>query len=228
MRAKELAAALAGGALSLAVAGGAGAQSLVNGSFEKGDFYDNEGGQDVDLLSVGSIAMTGWTTLGPTQVAWIGAGNPFGLAPYSGGFFLDLTGYHSGPPFGGVSQTLATEKNDLYQLTYELGSDSDGSTAGITASADGQSASATYRNFPPTAEWQMETFDFTANAWSTTITLIGSDGANFIGLDDVILTRLSGPAPEPAAWSLMILGLAAIGCALRNSRAAPAVRPRAD
>jgi len=45
---------------------------------------------------------------------------------------------------------------------------------------------------------------------------------DIIGVDNVQYTAWDAPVPEPATWTIMLLGVGAIGAALR--RASPATR----
>jgi Protein of unknown function (DUF642)/PEP-CTERM motif len=210
---------LAGVSLAGAVlaAGGSQANLLTNGSFETGAFVDNTG-QDTDSLPVGSTAITGWTVIGQPG-AWIGPTNPFSLTASSGSYFLDLTGYQSGAPFSGVSQSIATVAGAQYSLTFDLGSSSIyGLEDGVTASAGGASGVFTSTNGGSSTNlWQTETLNFTATGTSTLISLIGNSGDNYIGLDNVDVLETRG-VPEPATWTMMILGFAGLGGAMRARR----------
>jgi hypothetical protein len=204
---------------------------LVNGSFEDGAFV-NQGNQTMSP-GVGSTVISGWTVI-TDATAWINAGNPFGLAASDGSRFLDLTNYSAGAPFAGVSQTFATMAGATYTLGFDLGgSNAWGRPDALIASAAGSSAifttgpaSATM----PNNDWYHESMTFTASGPTTTLTLQGSTGFNYIGLDNVSVELLSsaGPGtpdpvpaiPEPGTWALMVAGLAALGFVRR--RRAPA------
>jgi Protein of unknown function (DUF642) len=99
----------------------ASAALVTNGSFESGAFSGDM--NDTMSLSPPSTAMTGWTVTNGT-LAWIGPTNTFGLAAQDGGYFLDLTGYHDNIPYGGVTQSIATNIGSRYALTFYLGSSS--------------------------------------------------------------------------------------------------------
>jgi hypothetical protein len=75
----------------------ANANLLTNPSFESGAFVNQ--GNVTMVLPVGSTAITGWTVVAD-QLAWIDAGNPWGLSAQDGTRFLDLTAYQTGAPFG--------------------------------------------------------------------------------------------------------------------------------
>lgn len=205
------------------------ANLLLNGSFEEGAFV-NQGNQTMSPAS-GSTVITGWTVV-TDSTAWINAGNPFGLTASDGSRFLDLTNYSAGAPFAGVSQTFATTAGATYTLTFDLGgSNAWGRPDALIASAAGTSA--TFTTGPastttPNNDWYHETMTFTATGATTTLTLQGSAGFNYIGLDNVSVVLLSDavtpppvPAiPEPSTWALMLAGLAAIGSVMRRRGAA--------
>ena len=162
--------------------------------------------------------MTNWTVVGNSPIAWIGPNNPFGLTASNGNYFLDLTGYSdSSPIFGGVSQTIPTTPGTTYALSFDLGSSTTynpSGTAGITSTATATVGNTTQTfNFTTTLanEWTTETMFFTAtsNLSSTLITIQGSTGDKYIGLDNVSVSEASAVVPEPASlvvWSLLNLG----------------------
>ena len=203
---------------------------LVNGSFEDGAFV-NQGNQTMSLAP-GSTLISGWTVL-TDATAWINVGNPFGLAASDGGRFLDLTNYSAGAPFAGVSQTFATLAGATYTLSFDLGgSNAWGRPDALIASAAGTLATfvtAAPSVATPNNDWYEQSMTFTASGATTTLTLQGSTGFNYIGLDNVVVELVSGPGPgpdpvpaipEPSTWALTLAGLAAIaGAARRGERA---------
>jgi hypothetical protein len=199
----------------------ANANLLVNGSFESGSFSDQ--GNDTMSLFVGSTAITGWTVIGTTvgaSLAWIGPTSPWNLSAEDGNYFLDLTDYTPFGPYGGVSQTFATTAGHKYEVTFWLGSSPQwGLQDGLTVSAGGTSKTFTSTNSGTQVNlWQAETFDFAANGSSTTVSLLGASGDNYIGVDNVVATDLGGAVvatggavPEPSTWAMMVLGFAGLG-----------------
>jgi uncharacterized protein DUF642/PEP-CTERM motif-containing protein len=198
---------------------------LTNGSFELGTFTNQ--GNDTETFTAGATVMTGWTTAG-NFVSWIGPTNPFGLSAQDGKYFLDLTGYQAGAPFGGVTQTIATTPGKQYDLSFYLGSYTavwGGPPVSMTATAGGTSGMFTNGATTSHSTWTLENLLFTASGSSTAITLTGDAGVNYIGLDNVGVQCVSTGGcgstgvPEPATLGLMSFGLAVLG--LRRRR-----RPR--
>jgi len=215
-------------ALLATAALGAGASAhanlLTNGSFELGTFTNQ--GNVTQTFTAGATTMTGWTTVG-NFVSWIGAANPFGLSAQNGSFFLDLTGYQAGAPFGGVRQSVATTAGQQYVLSFYLGSRTDiwgGPPVSIVGSAGGTTQIFTDSAPHNSSTWTLENLVFTAGPGnSTVITLTGAAGVNYIGLDnvDVECANANGCAgstsvPEPATLSLLGLGMAGLGIARRR------------
>jgi Protein of unknown function (DUF642)/PEP-CTERM motif len=204
--------------------GGAHALNLLtNGSFEDTTNFVNQGNDTMDLV-VGSTLMPGWTVSGSHYVSWIGPTNPFhGLTASDGSYFLDLTGYIFGAPFSGVSQTIPTQAGATYLLTFDLGSDpfwglQDGvsvSAGSVAGSVFTSTNSGTQNNL-----WQAESLSFAATGSSTTITLIGNSGDNYIGLDNLSAVQTSSSVPEPSTWVMMLVGLGGLGFAAYRSKQA--------
>jgi hypothetical protein len=199
---------------SLIATGAVNANLLTNGSFEDTTNFVNQGNDTMSLMA-GSTALTGWTVNG-RSLAWIGPTNPFGLSAQNGSYFLDLTDYNTGAPFGGVQQTVSTIAGHKYEVTFYLGSSTTfGIEDGLTASAAGAFDTFTSTNGGSSSNlWQLETFDFTASAATTTLSLVGASGRDYIGLDNVVMDDLGvGPVPEPSTWAMMLFGFVGLGLA---------------
>jgi PEP-CTERM motif/Protein of unknown function (DUF642) len=201
---------------------------LTNGSFEDtANFYPNSGNDTMILCSSScgyspgsSTSMTGWTVIGAagSELAWIGPTNPYsGSASYAsnGSYFLDLTGYNNGAPYGGVTQAIASKAGNKYQLSFDLGDDQ-AYNGGYTADAITASAGSTSQTFfssadPSTDDWATQTLNFTATSASTVISLIGDQGWAYIGLDNVSVTLTSGSNAVPEPGTLALLGVSLAG-----------------
>jgi hypothetical protein len=202
------------------------AQIVTNGSFENTtNFVDNEGSDDTMQLFPGSMVMTGWTVV-TDQIAWIGPTNPFDLTAEDGSYFLDLTGYQDGAPYGGITQNISTTLGATYSLTFFLGADSAyGVPDGLTASATGTPGQSYSWGGPVTGGgWLGESYSFVASGLTTTITLQGSSGSNYIGLDNVAVTQTAGAAPEPGSLLLCVAAVVAGPMAMVRRRWGTAAR----
>jgi hypothetical protein len=198
-------------------AGSAQANLLTNPSFEQGAFVNQ--GNVTMVLSVGSTTITGWTVTGD-QLAWIDVGNPWGLSAQDGTRFLDFTAYPTGAPFGGISQTIPTMPGAQYSLSFYLGSYTTrwgGPPVSITASAGNASQIFTVSTTSSASTWTPFTLPFTATSANTAVTLLGSAGFQYIGLDNTDVELVSaGSAPEPASYYLLASGLGLLVLAIRK------------
>ena len=172
---------------------------LLNGGFE------DPSGTVVGTpsLLVGDTSIPSWTVVNQ-ETAWIFSGN-FGIFPSEGLRSLDLSGYHDSAPFGGVTQTIPTQVNALYRLSFDLGAFS-GSSVRVNA---GTTTADFVHTLFGIQHWQTFSFDFTASSTSTAITLTGLSSAanNYIGLDNASVTFLSASsAPEPGSVVLFTVG----------------------
>jgi hypothetical protein len=186
------------------------ASLLTNGSFEAGTFVDD--GNKTMTFTAGPTSITDWTAVG-SHVSWIDTGNPWGLSAQDGDRFLDLTGYTAGAPFGGVTQTVATTIGQQYDLSFYLGSYTQrwgGPPVSILAMVDGVSQTFTVTTTSSVSTWTPFLLHFTASSASTTVTLMGAAGSNYIGLDNLSLDPAGGggAVPEPESYVLTAIGIA--------------------
>lgn len=211
-------------ALSLAAclmlfASSAQAVPIVNPSLELGTFVND--GNGTMVLPVGSTAITGWTVVFD-QLAWIISPNPWGLAAQEGSRFLDLTAYPAGAPFGGIAQTFATVSGEEYDLSFSLGTYTarwGGPPVSILATAGDLSETCTVSTPSTASTWTLCAMTFTATAPTTTLTLRGTAGFQYIGLDNVAVTgRDLTAVPEPATVVLLGSGLLAAVTRARKRR----------
>ncbi|MBX7131259.1 MAG: DUF642 domain-containing protein [Fimbriimonadaceae bacterium] len=159
---------------------------IVNGSFESGGFVPN--GQNTMSLPVGSTVMTGWTVFNDT-VAWISDPNPFGGIYASDGIrSLDLADYATGGPYAGLAQSFSTTPGARYRVRFDLGTHNGWtSSASILVAAAG--ASQEFSSVSSVGQrWDTYTWEFTATASSTNLTLLGTYNTyTYIGLDNVVV-----------------------------------------
>ena len=186
------------------------ANLISNGSFEMGSFVPDA--LDTMSLPTESTVMTGWRVINDT-VAWIGGNNPFLVYASDGNFYLDLTDYSNGAPFGGVSQTIATEIGQSYEFSFDLGSSNLwGRPSAILVTAGSTSAIFTSALTGGDSDWERFILPFTATSTSTTISVLGNAGVNYIGLDNVSVSA----APVPAAFWLIGSGFAGLAVIRRK------------
>ena len=202
---------------------------LLNGSFEQGTFLQNTGDHNNELLYPGATDITGWTVVGVGSLAWTGTGNPYNQTASDGSFALDLTGFtDTRGKYTGVTQTVATTIGGHYTLTFDLGSQLRyGVPVGITATAGAVSqdfqSSATAGN---TNVWTPESLSFVATGMTTKITLQGSAGYQYVGLDNVGLTLAGVSVPEPGSVALLASTLIGLGLLRRRSVAQDRRQPQ--
>jgi hypothetical protein len=162
---------------------------VINGGFEMTCTFVPDGNGLMSLLP-GSTAIPGWTTT-DAELAWGLNGNAFGPSTRFGSAFLDLTGYHDRPPYGGITQVLATIPQERYRLSFSVGSDEDRAayrgpmSLEVTAGTTSQSF-----DFLPTgagSQWSTFALEFVADSPSTPLTLKGttSAGGAYLGLDKI-------------------------------------------
>jgi len=159
---------------------------------------------------------------GPIGDGWyVTEGNipirPTGEIPHSGSQFADLD---YSDTLNGLSQTIATNPGDDYQISFWLsdaggGNQFDVSFGGLTLLSE---------STPNTGigNYQFLTFDAPASGASAALLFTGlwisQPGVGTV-IDDVSVTDL-GPAgvPEPATWLMILGGCAAIGTARLRRR----------
>ena len=191
------------------------ADLITNGSFELASpgYSPPTLRGSLQSLPDGSTAMLGWTVFGgPASdgLAWNPSLNTGpssnGMTAQNGIEFLDLTGFFDQKPYFGVSQTISTAPGQSYILSFYLGNASqyDGGNSTIAAQVIAGPVTQTFTdNFAGTApEWTQYSVDFTAIADLTTISIQGTQGFAFIGLDNVSV-NVASAVPEPGS---LILG----------------------
>ncbi len=112
--------------------------------------------------------------------------------------------------YGGVEQTIATQKGATYSLTFDLGSTPKfGIQAGVEVTAGSATGSFISTNDGRQQNlWQLESMSFTASGPSTTFVLQSDSGWNYIGLDNVNVVQTNSAIREPSTWAMMLLGFA--------------------
>jgi Protein of unknown function (DUF642) len=201
------------------------ANLITNGSFENTGATFVGDANKVDIL-VNSTAIPGWTT-NSKPTAWIENGNPYDIPASDGNFFLDLTGYADTKAggYGGVMQSFATTAGTAYVVTFDLGYGGNSTffsgPAIVTVSAAGATQVFTSDSGDPRpAQWNHETFDFTASAATTTLSIVGASGIDYIGVDnvDVELGASRSAVPEPGTCALLFTAMGFLGTIARLRR----------
>lgn len=154
------------------------AELIVNGGFEDTEGTFVADGNQVMSLLPGSTVIPGWTTK-DSELAWLTNG-AVGLVSPAGGFFLDLSGYHDGPPYAGLTQTIATVPGQSHRLSLSLGAYQFSSrlqgpvSVSVTAGTAGRSLTFNPAPFGTVGhDWGTFTWEFLAEASSTAVTITG-------------------------------------------------------
>jgi Protein of unknown function (DUF642)/PEP-CTERM motif len=201
------------------LANSAHANLFVNGSFELPlapvGWYTN--------YAAGSPDIVGWSIVG------IDAAVTSGSLVFSGITFqaqdanqwLDLSGASSNSTLNGVSQTVATTPGQIYEVSFYVGSATDGSLffpCTIDLSIDGQARVSYFNPATPTTslDWKQFTVNFTATGATTSLTFYNGGAANNFNaaLDNVSVTAV----PEPASGALLLMGLCAVAAATTRTQ----------
>ena len=156
-----------------------------------------------------TVILPGWSLLGD-DVLWCSNTNALGLRSPYGEWFLDLTGTRDIPPYGGVTQTIATTPQTSYELRFALGTHQDLAAfrGPVTVAVSVGTVTNTFTLAPDTRSvgniWQTFSMPFTAFAASTVISIRGIDSAGgaYIGLDQVTVVPAIDIQPPPLSITL--------------------------
>jgi PEP-CTERM motif len=201
------------------------------------------GGSYVFLYNASATSLSGTTadTIGGNGVfgnvaLWGpdngGGANGLTVSPDGGAFIASNPSFHNGP----ISQTITgLTKGAQYVLTFDWagaqqsgfgGATSEGwqvSFAGVTQDTSPAQVMIANKGF---SGWMTQSLTFTADGTSDVLSFLAVGGPNsseppFALLDGVSLVSAStrgAPVPEPAAWTLMLVGVGALGAGLRMRR----------
>ncbi len=176
---------------------------MVNGSFE--DLENSFVPDAVELMTlpVPSAVIPGWTST-TAELAWVANANSLEFRSPYGAHFLDLTGLHDTPPYGGIQQTLTTKPGHRYRLSFALGTYQDFPASrgpvSIEVQAGAESRAFAFNSDGAGNRWQSFTMEFTPQSHATDLVLIGttSAGGAYLALDNVSVVEVPGAEPtEP-------------------------------
>lgn len=193
--------------LALAVGGAAHAANLVS----DGDFNSPSGGNAFHPYSAGS-SFGPWTVTSGS-VDLVGG---YWQAPTPGAGSVDVNGSSD----GAFDQSIATGAG-TYTLTFDLSGNPNGrpQTQELQVSAGNVTKTFTYTTGTNSRNNMMyvpESLTFKATG-PTTLTFTSLDQKRS-PFGPVVADVAISAVPEPAAWALMLLGLGAMGVALRSQR----------
>lgn len=208
---------LAAAAGGLFVPAAMGANLLVNGSFEQGDFSGSSG-TSYNYVPTNGTSVTGWVAT-ENGFDWHQAVE-FGPA-FDGFRMIDLT---AGSSLGGIAQTISTVIGAQYRLTFAMSGPNFGfqdprsvfvDVAGVSASF----AAPASGTFP--LNWTVETLVFTAVDSTTTLSFRGNGTGEYWGavIDDVSIEMI----PAPSSAGLMLV----VGCLAGRRRSRAMLHTRA-
>ena len=205
---KRIVALTLGVAVSLVAATAANAVTISNGGFEGST-------PNASFETLTGSALPGWTINGSIDL--IGSY----WQPAEGSNSIDLNGSDQ----GGITQTLSgLSANTQYIVSFFISGNPDNGlntkTATLTLGTGTNPVSYTLSalNSKSTMDWKPVSYSFVAdNSGSTLLSLQSTTpGAYGLAVDGFSISA----APEPATWSMMILGFGVAGAAMRRRRAA--------
>jgi hypothetical protein len=144
---------------------------------------------------------------------------PAGTAPNSGSFQAYFSDLVANPTT--LSQSVATTAGGHYALSFYIAQQpvGPGTAANSLSVSFGGSVLGVLTNVPMEGYTQV-TYAFTATSASSLLSLsFGDDIGEFL-LDDVRVTAVAAPVPEPSSTALVGAGLIALGFTQRRRRAA--------
>ncbi len=192
---------------------------IGTGSFENGAFVPRgAGNQNFQSLSGGATTILGWT-VGGVGVDWLST-------PYYGAsdgvHAVDLGWYTGGA--GSVSINLPTLQGATYALSFGAAAVLGQPTYTNTGTVSAGSLTA---NFAPAFSaanaftgqvFHTQNYQFIANGSNTVLTIAAAATGTSYGpaIDDVKVSLISAPVPEPETYALMLTGLGLVGFAARR------------
>ena len=187
---------------------------LTNGSFETPPTAGYNNGCGGGCVYSTGEAIPGWSITGGQTGQWIPDTYPGGFNYIPDGVTV---GYSNGGTIDQVVSATAVA-GTTYDLSAFVGSRLDGFYAAPTVQLliNGNVVATATGATPTSGAWSDWTTSYTATAGQagqSIEVLLTAPGAQS-DFDDVSLTAV----PEPATWAMMILGMGAMGAALRRRR----------
>ena len=171
----------AGVALTLTAPLPAAANLIQNGSFED-PLVPNAGFTN---FLAGSTAITGWKVVGIDTAIVDGDFTQSGIAfvAQDGNQWADLAGVTSNSTLSGLTQTVTTIVGELYELSFYVGSATDGRfffPTAVDLSIDGGGRTRFANPNAPTSalDWMRFSLQFTATSAATSLTFFNGAAAN--------------------------------------------------
>lgn len=198
---------------------------IGTGSFELGTFASRGVGSDnFQSLLNGATNIIGWQ-IGGVGVDWLST--PF-YGASDGVHAVDLGWYTGGA--GSLSITLPTVQGTTYALSFSAAAISGYPTYTTFTNTGTVTAGSLTASFAPTFSaadsWASQVFytqsyQFIANASNTVLTIAAATPDTLYGpvIDDVKVSFVSAPVPEPETYALMLAGLGLVGFAARRNQA---------
>lgn len=214
----------------LAVAGlaasSAGAVTVANGSFE-----------DVQISSQGSYNLAdipGWTHAGNTGdgLIWsdkfaVCCGGTNSTKTGDGHQFVTMGGGFGPTGSSAWSQVLnGLTVGGTYVVNFKMAAEGEVSTQSLTVAMTTGSSTAAQSFTSILAgpyfwqDWGADSYSFVADATSATLEFSVKDEVYDVGLDSVSVSAASGGIPEPATWTMMLVGFGGLGMLTRARRKA--------
>jgi hypothetical protein len=189
------------------------------GSFEIGTFTPiGAGNWNFQSLLNGATTIHGWT-VGGIGVDWLNTPN-YGAS--DGMHSVDLGWYTGGA--GSVSINLPTMQGATYALSFGAAAVSGQPTYTNTGTVSAGSLTANFapafsaeNNFSGQA-FYTQSYQFIASGSNTVLTIAAAAAGTSYGpiIDDVKVSFVSAPVPEPETYALMLAGLGLVGFVARR------------
>ena len=207
--------------VALAASAGSGAASAATNLLVNGGFEDS---------SSTTVTPPGWFNFGATNGVLTYSAIPQ-QPVYEGLRFYDIGAHNNGfASVGvGVGQTFASIAGARYKVSFGMSGENVPGSAIETLRVSAGDTATDYVLTPNgdpvfTRAMTSESFEFTANGSSTTLSfilqaIVGAPGNNDPMFDGVVVELISAPVPEPQTYALMAIGLFAVaGAGLRRRR----------